>query len=70
MTVGKNISVGKVYSDRLLVVTVYPLKVDAKNVSRTKSFIHLPTDFGLLMTDFDSREFLFKLNSSNIIEEH
>ncbi|RZC02486.1 hypothetical protein D0Y65_017567 [Glycine soja] len=26
---------------------------DAKNVCRTKSFIHLPTDFGLLVTDFD-----------------
>ena len=34
---------------------------DAKNVCRTKSFIHLPTDFGLLVTDFDCRYKSFSL---------
>ncbi|KAL5124251.1 Long chain acyl-CoA synthetase 4 [Glycine soja] len=47
--------VGKTYSDRQLTVIIRPLKVDGRNVCRTKFIIHLPTDFLLIVTVFVCR---------------
>ncbi|KAG4906778.1 hypothetical protein JHK86_055262 [Glycine max] len=47
--------VGKTYSDKQLAVIICPLKVDRRNVCRTKSIIHLPMDFLFIVTVFVRR---------------
>ena len=47
--------VGKTYSDRQLAVIIRPLKVDRRNVRRTKSIIHLAMNFLFTVTVFVCR---------------
>ena len=57
--------VGKTYSDRQLAVIIRPLKVDRRNVCRTKFIIHLPTNFLLIVTVFVCRYRSFFLQIVN-----
>ena len=68
--VGKIISVGKTYTDRLLAVIIHPLKVDGRNVHRTKSIIHLATVFSFTVTIFVRRYRSFFLQYNNYLMEY